>query len=344
MRFLIYAAGSVGGVLGGFLALQGHDVHLICRQHHVDAIERQDGLRLTTSRGETLASVHASSRVTDSLVFDDTIVIITARSNDTDACVGALAKVSPTSTPVVCMQNGVFNEDIVARRFERVIGGVCRMTCRILESGHVACNSPGRIIMGRHPRGLDPVIVPLCDALRDAGFNASASTAIVGDKWLKLVVNLRNSLFAMIEEKDFESWEFTALGVGLMREARAVMDSEGIDARSGDPEVPSVAELIELISLPRPRRSLRSRIRDATRRTPPTVAPVQNSTWQQLNSGQGQLESDHFHGPVIDLGRKHGVPVPFNETVLERITACHGERAGTHSLRAADILCAVRAR
>ena len=45
MRFVVYGAGAVGGVVGGRLAQHGHEVVLIARGDHHDVI-RDRGLRL----------------------------------------------------------------------------------------------------------------------------------------------------------------------------------------------------------------------------------------------------------------------------------------------------------
>ena len=45
MRFLVYGAGAIGGVIGGRLHEHGHDVVLIARGPHFEAI-RGHGLRL----------------------------------------------------------------------------------------------------------------------------------------------------------------------------------------------------------------------------------------------------------------------------------------------------------
>ena len=46
MRFVVYGAGAIGGVVGGRLAQHGHEVVLIARGDHHDAI-RDHGLRLS---------------------------------------------------------------------------------------------------------------------------------------------------------------------------------------------------------------------------------------------------------------------------------------------------------
>ena len=54
MRFVVYGAGAVGGVIGGRLAEHGHDVALIARGAHYEAI-REHGL--TVESPETTVTV-----------------------------------------------------------------------------------------------------------------------------------------------------------------------------------------------------------------------------------------------------------------------------------------------
>ncbi len=48
MRFVVYGAGAVGGVIGGRSAEHGHEVAVIARGAHDEAI-RAHGLPTTTS-------------------------------------------------------------------------------------------------------------------------------------------------------------------------------------------------------------------------------------------------------------------------------------------------------
>jgi len=46
MRYIVIGAGGVGGTIGGRLAQAGHDVVLVARGPHLDALRAQGGLRL----------------------------------------------------------------------------------------------------------------------------------------------------------------------------------------------------------------------------------------------------------------------------------------------------------
>ena len=58
MRWLIYGAGAVGGVVAGRLAAAGHDVAVIARGAHLEAI-RRDGLTLRQPSGDTVVKLDA---------------------------------------------------------------------------------------------------------------------------------------------------------------------------------------------------------------------------------------------------------------------------------------------
>ena len=53
MRTIIYGAGGVGGTVGGLLAHTGHEVLLIDRSGHVNAIN-EHGLKLVTPAGTVM--------------------------------------------------------------------------------------------------------------------------------------------------------------------------------------------------------------------------------------------------------------------------------------------------
>ena len=42
------------------------------------------------------------------------------------------------------------------------------------------------------------------------------------------------------------------------------------------------------------------------------------SSWQSLMRRQGSIETDYLNGEIVFLGRKHGIPTPFN-AVLQRV-------------------------
>jgi 2-dehydropantoate 2-reductase len=75
MRFVVYGAGAVGGVIAARLHLGGEDVQVVARGEHLSTI-REDGLRLVTADGESVARVPAAGRLADLDVGSDSAVVV----------------------------------------------------------------------------------------------------------------------------------------------------------------------------------------------------------------------------------------------------------------------------
>jgi 2-dehydropantoate 2-reductase len=331
MRFVVYGAGAVGGVLGGHLARDKHDVLLICREEHARAIREQDGLRMKSATGEYVAPLRAS-HVARADHFDrDTCILFVPKSNDTSACVEELAGCAPADTPLVCFQNGIDNEKVIAEKFVDIYGGVCWMTCSFLHAGQVSFRKAGRVVVGKYPKGAHPYAKKLGNVLQSAGFQSAVSNTIACDKWLKLVANLRSAFNALVDERDHDGAEFNLLAIGVLEEARRVLKAARVRAKSCDGKDPSLDEMIgDLKKPPVPR--VASSVR------------VHNSTWQNLYLKRGTYENTFFHGPIVELARARGIAVPHNDVALELVARCVREKIGPGQFRAAEIVEKVRDR
>ncbi len=331
MNIVILGAGAVGSVLGGLLALRQHDVLLICRKPHADAITENGGIRLRSATGDYFARVRAKTELADADLKDATCVFITAKSYDTEQCVENLSAVAPRDVPVVCFQNGVSNEEKVAASFGRVYGGVCWITCSMIQGGQASFRRQGRVVLGKYPKGTDAVAKDAAEAFTDAGCQAVVSRSIVCDKWLKLAINTQSTFNAIIDPRDHEANEFFELKVGILEETRKVLKAHKARPKSCDGKDRSIDEAIAELKRPRAMRTS-------------SGMKVNNSTWQNLYLKRPQIENGYFHSPIIELGHKYGIPVPFNEVALEAVTRCHQEKTGPDAVRLREILSAVAER
>lgn len=331
MRFVVYAAGAVGGVLGGHLALGKHDVVLVCREAHARAVNAAKGLRMKSAKGEYFAALRATAVLEAGDIDRDTCVLFTPKSNDTERCVKALAKAAPREVPVVSFQNGVANEEAIARVFANVFGGVCRMTCSFLQPGQVSFRKMGRLIVGKYPKGADAFSKKLAGVLEQAGFDALSSNSIMCDKWQKLVVNLQSAFHAVIDPRDHDGVEFVDLRVGVLEEAQRVLKAGKMKIKSCDDREVSIDETIADL-----RRPKAPRFKSAVK--------VNNSTWQNLYLKRKEMENGFFHGPIIGMAKEQGIPVPFNEVALELVLESARKELGPGAFRAAEVLEKIKQR
>ena len=328
MQVVVYGAGAVGSVLGGMLSVNHHDVLLVARKEHADAINR-DGLRLKSATGEYHAHPRAKTSLSRNDVGPETCVLLTVKTYDVAAAVDELAKVVSVDRPIVCFQNGVASEGMVAAKFTRVHGGVCRMTCQMLQPGHASFKAPGRVIVGIYPKGSDAFTRGLALAFRQAGFDAASSRTIESDLWLKLALNTQTVLHAVVDPLDHDTNEFHELNAAVLEETRAVFKAAKIRAKSCDGRDPSIDDMIAELRRPRARRSDHG-------------VKVHNSLWQDLYLKRTHIESEYIHGQVVALGREHGVPTPYNAAYLELARGLHTAGNGPEKLRINDVNAAVQ--
>ena len=101
-------AGAVGRYYGGMLARAGHDVVLIGRPQHVEAVERE-GLRLETQTFDERIRVSASTE--GRAVQSAQLVLFCVKSTDTENGAAAIRPHLASDALVLSLQNGVENAD-----------------------------------------------------------------------------------------------------------------------------------------------------------------------------------------------------------------------------------------
>ncbi|MGZ4715272.1 MAG: ketopantoate reductase family protein [Acidimicrobiales bacterium] len=295
MRFTIFGAGAIGGVIGGRLAQSGEDVQLVARGSHADAIGRH-GLTVRSPEGDVTLQIPVvdSSAGIDGLdLRADDVVIIAVKSDATIGVIDALTRVAPPSTHIVCAQNGVENERVALRAFAHVQGMCVMMPAEHLEPGVVVAYSspvPGLLDVGRFPGGIDGTTEAIAAALDGAGFESIARPDVMRWKYAKLLMNLGNVIEAA-SGPDARGLELASLA---RREGRACFEAAGIDFASGEEDRERRGDRISI-----------GQIDGAVRGG--------GSTWQSLARSTGRIETDFLNGEIVLLGRLHGVATPVNE-------------------------------
>lgn len=297
MRFVVFGAGAIGGVLGGRLFERGHEVVLIARGAHLAAIQSR-GLTLESPAARVTLDVDAVAGPREVTFREDDVVVLAMKSQDTVPALDALAASAPDTTAIVCAQNGVDNERAALRRFERVYGMCVMCPATHLEPGIVqASSSPvsGIMDLGRWPSGLDDTAVAIAAAVSNSTFAAEPRADISRWKWGKLLMNLGNAVEA-VYHRDARASE---LASAARREGVECLRAAGI-------------EFVDLAE-------------DAARRgellTPKPIGDRPRSggsTWQSLTRSAGIVETDYLTGEIVLLGRLTGFPTPVN-TLLQSV-------------------------
>ncbi len=315
MRFVVYGAGAVGGVIAARLHLGGEDVQVVARGDHLAAI-RRDGLRLVTPDDESVVRFPAGEGLADLDVGPDTAVLVAVKSHQTAAVMHDVARSTPADVTLVSAQNGVANEAVLARGRAHVVGMVVMLPSSHLEPGVVvqgSSNKPGLLDVGCYPTGRDGRAEDVAAGLRAAGFESVVRPDIMAWKHRKLMLNLGNAAGA-------------TCAPGPDRDQlvdRAVTEGEAVLAAAGIPVV-SKADDDER----------RGDLLDTSRMR----GRGGGSTWQSLRRGTGDVEVDYLNGEVSLLGRLHDVPTPVNDLLRDTAWRLAAARSEPGSLSAADLL------
>ena len=207
MRFVVYGAGAIGGVLGGRLAEHGADVTLIARGAHLEAILER-GLTVESPDATVTVRARAVGTPREAAIGEGDVVVLAMKSQDTVAALEALVACAPPSTTIVCAQNGVDNERSALRHFEHVYGMCVMCPASHLEPGVVqASSSPvtGLMDVGRWPKGRDEVADRIARTLSSATFSSVPREDIARWKWGKLLMNLGNAVEAVCRPRRVRS-------------------------------------------------------------------------------------------------------------------------------------------
>ena len=168
MRWVVYGAGAVGGVIGGHLHLAGLPATLVARGAHLAAI-RDGGLRLDTGDGMHRIVAPATDTAAEVEWTADTAVLLAVKSHQAAAALADLAAHAPPGTTVVCATNGVATEVAALRRFAATYAVCVMLPATHLEPGVVVAKChpvPGILDVGRIPAGTDDRTAAVASDLR----------------------------------------------------------------------------------------------------------------------------------------------------------------------------------
>src|SRR5262249_52847539 len=148
MRIVVMGTGGTGGYFGAKLARAGEEVTFVARGAHLAAI-RASGLRVkSTAEGESVVRTDAVERLDGRPPARP--VLFCVKSFDTESAAETVRPVVGPATGVLSIQNGVDNEDVLARVLGpgHVMGGVAQVFATIEAPGVIVHTLLGRILFG----------------------------------------------------------------------------------------------------------------------------------------------------------------------------------------------------
>ncbi len=177
MRIVVMGSGGTGGYFGAKLARAGEDVTFVARGAHLAAL-RANGMRIKSAvEGEWTVRAPAVERL-DGLPPAD-LVLFCVKSFDTEEAAALIRPVVGPDTGVLSIQNGVDNEEKLARVLGagHVLGGAVRVFATIEAPGVITHVFGGHLAFGE----MDGRETARARALLAACQKASIPVELVGD-------------------------------------------------------------------------------------------------------------------------------------------------------------------
>jgi 2-dehydropantoate 2-reductase len=324
-RYVIFGAGAIGAAIGGLLNRAGSRVVCVARPAVAEALGR--GIVLEEHGEETTVTCDAVTALSELTREDSDVALITTKSQASEEAVRELSEAYDETLPVVCLQNGVRNEEIAAQRFKTVYAGLVFFSAVQLEASLIAMPQGRTVAIGCYPEGLDERASRICADLKRAGLEALSSAYVMSMKWGKLIANLNNATTTITGywlERAMTDPEMRRLMLEVREEGLRVSDAAGIavEPPPGEPSAIRIRQMTEKLRQPlkptEPARQGHEGDQVEQERT-------YSSMWQDLYLGRKQNEAEFLNGEIIALGRKVGIPTPYNSILLETVNRMFAE-------------------
>jgi 2-dehydropantoate 2-reductase len=170
------------------LARSGQDVHFLLRSDY-DAVSRR-GLFVRSPRGDFHVRP-VCARGPGEIGHSD-LVLIGLKTTANDQFTSLLPPLVAAHTAIVTLQNGLGNEEQLARLFpaEQIMGGLCFVCLNRIEPGVVQHLDHGLVVLGEFQRAPTARTHEIAEMFSAAGIPCKITENLAQAHWEKLVWNI----------------------------------------------------------------------------------------------------------------------------------------------------------
>jgi len=316
MKVCVVGAGAIGGMMAAKLAKAGHELAVIARGEHLDAINN-NGLKYIEN-GEATVITDLVATADMSEISGQDLVLLGVKAHQIAPIADKLMPMLSDTGVIVTLQNGIpwwyfqklegeYEGNIVrtvdpdgaiaaAIDPDRIIGCIAYPAATIDAPGVIRHIEGQRYPMGELDGSESERVQAICNAFVEAGFKSFVLPDIRSEIWLKLWGNLSfNPISALTHSTLVDICQFPqtrALAAQMMTEAQQIAEKLGAGFRV----------------------SLERRIEGAE-----NVGKHKTSMLQDLEAGKA-LEIDGMLGVVIELGEQTQTPTPAMNTVFALVS------------------------
>lgn len=293
MRIAMLGAGGVGGYYGAKLTQGGHDVTLLARGEHLEAI-RKNGIVIKDHDATFAVPVNATDRAED--LRGAEWAMLAVKSYSVAELAEVIVMLAKNGTAIVPALNGVTIAEILETLGvprAQILGGTTIMNAHKVAPGVIErLSRRDRFAVGELDGTMSARAEAIAAAMRSAGDDAVATREIVLELWMKFNMLCACAAACGMARSDLGTIRDTKLGRLLI-----------------DRAVREIAAVARALRIPIPP----TQEEDALARIAALPASLKPSFVLDVERG-GPTELDVLSGAVSRFGRQTGVPTPVHDT------------------------------
>lgn len=188
MKIGVVGCGALGSYYGAKLCRDGHTVHFLLRSDY--EVVRRRGVFIRSAEGDFHVNPKCARAPEQIGVCD--VVLIGLKTTANEEFPKLLPPLVGEQTAVVTLQNGLGNEEQLARLFPptQILGGLCFVCLNRIEPGVIQHLAHGRIVLGEFAGWPEPRTHDIASVIRHAGVPCTVTDNLERAHWEKLVWNI----------------------------------------------------------------------------------------------------------------------------------------------------------
>ncbi len=305
-RVAILGAGAMGAFFASkFSDAAGFSTLLIARGDRYDRLKKR-GL-VVNGKSYFVPVAHPEEDIPPA-----GLIIVALKHHHLAEALGDLQSLVGTDTTILSVMNGLDSERIIGAVYgmDKMLYAISVGIDAVRQGNQITYSTPGKLYFGEAVNhGPSARVRRAQVAFERAGILHETPADMIRMLWWKFMVNVGANQASAVMRAPYgvfgTSPDARALMEALMREVIILAQSAGVNLVEQD-----LDDWYQIL---------------------PSLSPQgKTSMLQDIEAGR-KTECEIFAGKVVELGRKHSIPTPVNETVL-RIIRVLEERSRTESL------------
>lgn len=294
-RVAVLGAGALGAVYANIFHQAGISTRLVAKGERFERLQR-DGFCINDTRYH-LPVINAAESNNN---FTADLVIVATKYHQLASALPDLDNLVGRNTLFISLLNGLTSEDIIGERYDRenVLLSIAMNLDARREENRIYHTRPPLLIFGEvNNLKLSLKVQAVQEILNKAGISYQTPEDMNRTMWWKFMINVGMNQSSAVTGATFGRYKSEPalrwLKETLMREVIAVAQAEGVDLR--DEDATSFYETLDIIA-----------------------EDGKTSMLQDIEASR-KTELEMFAPVVMELGKKHGIPTPVNQTIFSVI-------------------------